>query len=88
MKNKISQLHLMQPADFKSGKRGSNPRPSAWEADALPLSYSRDLFRPKCNIFSNSLSCFFKNYLMKYPGPRFPHTETANSVSIRYILFA
>jgi hypothetical protein len=24
-----------------SGKRGSNPRPSAWEADALPLSYSR-----------------------------------------------
>ena len=26
---------------FKSGKRDSNPRPSAWEADALPLSYSR-----------------------------------------------
>jgi hypothetical protein len=24
-----------------SGRRGSNPRPSAWEADALPLSYSR-----------------------------------------------
>lgn len=24
-----------------SGKRGSNPRPSAWEADALPLSYCR-----------------------------------------------
>ncbi len=24
-----------------SGKRGSNPRPSAWEADALPLSYFR-----------------------------------------------
>ena len=24
-----------------SGKRDSNPRPSAWEADALPLSYSR-----------------------------------------------
>ena len=21
---------------FMSGKRGSNPRPSAWEADALP----------------------------------------------------
>lgn len=29
-----------------SGKRGSNPRPSAWEADALPLSYSRTLIRP------------------------------------------
>ena len=25
----------------ESGKRDSNPRPSAWEADALPLSYSR-----------------------------------------------
>ena len=24
-----------------SGKRGSNPRHSAWEADALPLNYSR-----------------------------------------------
>jgi integrase len=26
----------------ESGRRGSNPRPSAWEADALPLSYSRE----------------------------------------------
>ena len=25
----------------QSGKRDSNPRPSAWEANALPLSYSR-----------------------------------------------
>src|SRR5690606_9225761 len=24
-----------------SGRRGSNPQPSAWEADALPLSYCR-----------------------------------------------
>src|SRR5579884_138521 len=24
-----------------SGRRGSNPQPPAWEADALPLSYSR-----------------------------------------------
>ena len=24
-----------------SGRRDSDPRPSAWEADALPLSYSR-----------------------------------------------
>ncbi len=34
-----------QPLDvvmfFWSGKRDSNPRPSAWEADTLPLSYSR-----------------------------------------------
>lgn len=26
-----------------SGRRGSNPRPSAWEADILPLNYSRSL---------------------------------------------
>ena len=26
-----------------SGRRDSNPRPSAWEADALPLSYTRPL---------------------------------------------
>ncbi len=26
-----------------SGRRGSNSRPSAWEADALPLSYSRSI---------------------------------------------
>jgi hypothetical protein len=29
-------------AFYLSGKRDSNPRPSAWEADALPLSYSRN----------------------------------------------
>ena len=29
------------PAKNWSGKRDSNPRPSAWKADALPLSYSR-----------------------------------------------
>ena len=29
-----------RPSDW-SGKRDSNPRPSAWKADALPLSYSR-----------------------------------------------
>ena len=35
-------LHVCPPSQgFMSGKRGSNPRPSAWEADALPLSYSR-----------------------------------------------
>ena len=29
------------PLILWSGKRDSNPRPSAWEADTLPLSYSR-----------------------------------------------
>lgn len=28
-----------------SGRRGSNPQPPAWEADALPLSYSRSFDR-------------------------------------------
>src|SRR5260370_37120464 len=28
-----------------SGRRGSNPQPPAWEADALPLSYSRSVGR-------------------------------------------
>ena len=39
--NKKSQANSLA---FKSGKRDSDPRPSAWEADALPLSYSRKLF--------------------------------------------
>ena len=33
-------------AFYLSGKRDSNPRPSAWEADALPLSYSRNFKLP------------------------------------------
>ena len=37
-KDVLCQLSYMG----KSGKRDSNPRPSAWKADALPLSYSRD----------------------------------------------
>ena len=27
---------------YWSGKRDSNPRPSPWQGDALPLSYSRE----------------------------------------------
>ena len=30
-------------ADFWSGRRDSNPRSSAWEADALPLSHTRNV---------------------------------------------
>ena len=30
-----------------SGRRGSNPRPTAWKAVTLPLSYSRPLNRPR-----------------------------------------
>ena len=30
-------------SSFWSGQRGSNPRPSRWQRDALPLSYARQL---------------------------------------------
>ena len=36
---------LLLNAGFWSGRWGSNPRPSAWEADALPLSYARSRAR-------------------------------------------
>ena len=39
--NKIGQARWPNLLIFWSGKRDSNPRPSAWEADTLPLSYSR-----------------------------------------------
>ncbi len=55
----------------KSGKRGSNPRPSAWEADALPLSYSRkslvgkyiksDLIKSIFFAFSCGIHIFMQN---------------------------
>ena len=35
-----------------SGKGGSNPRPSAWEADALPLSYSRSRSKFTFNLYN------------------------------------
>jgi hypothetical protein len=34
-------VFLNSPFSHWSGKRDLNPRPSAWKADALPLSYSR-----------------------------------------------
>jgi hypothetical protein len=40
MKLGIGSLVMMGGSEV-SGRRDSNPRPSAWEADALPLSYSR-----------------------------------------------
>ena len=33
--------HCCKSLIIKSGKGGSNCRPSAWEAEAIPLSYSR-----------------------------------------------
>jgi hypothetical protein len=33
--------HLEKKTEYWSGKRDLNPRPSPWQGDALPLSYSR-----------------------------------------------
>ena len=33
------------PGRLRSGRRGSNPRHSRWQRDALPLSYARDYLR-------------------------------------------
>ena len=35
---------------MESGRWDSNPRPSAWEADALPLSYCRNLTKLIWNV--------------------------------------
>src|SRR6185437_3608666 len=35
---------------FWSGRRESNPRPTAWKAVTLPLSYSRELSRPQASF--------------------------------------
>lgn len=35
-----------------SGRRGLNPRPSAWEADALPLSYFRAFYKQRADDFT------------------------------------
>lgn len=45
-----------------SGKRGSNPRPSRWQRDALPLSYSRKMLeRKKYIIRPRSLQVEYLN---------------------------
>jgi hypothetical protein len=42
---------MLQILIFMSGKGGSNSRPSAWEADALPLSYSRGKNKFTFNLY-------------------------------------
>ena len=41
---KRGQANSLTSCFYWSGKRDLNPRPSAWEADTLPLSYSRIFF--------------------------------------------
>ncbi len=40
LERKKTQKWIQDIPSF-SGKRDSNPRPSPWQGDALPLSYSR-----------------------------------------------
>ena len=35
------RLPVPPPRHMKSGRRGSNPRPSPWQGDVLPLNYFR-----------------------------------------------
>ena len=36
------RCHFLTTTVLNSGRRGSNPRHSRWQRDALPLSYARD----------------------------------------------
>ena len=48
-------LRLLSTVNFWSGRRESNPRHSAWEADVLPLNYARMLLHIDKNfLFSSS----------------------------------
>ena len=55
-KRSTPELHWL----FKSGRRGSNPRPSAWKADALPTELLprfivlRRHLRRRCSSFASS----------------------------------
>jgi hypothetical protein len=51
-----------------SGKKDSNLRLSAWQADALPLSYSRMLSRPGPNMPSKTEGPFLRSTLSGKPG--------------------
>ena len=52
-----TRVSLFQTPSLLSGKRGSNPRPLAWEANALPLSYSRLLSGKVIKILSETVFC-------------------------------
>ena len=46
-----------------SGKRDSNPRPSAWKADALPLSYSRTSKKLKVKSYKLRIQDYIFSFL-------------------------
>ena len=69
----IQKLKRRKPprraAFIGSGKRDLNPRPSAWEADTLPLSYSR---------WRLSLDCLYSSKVLR------AYLLTSSSISSRF----
>src|SRR4029453_200925 len=82
----IDQLEILDGAGAPitrlplSGRRGSNPRPSAWEADALPTE-----LRPRSRIVASararSLSARGRRR-RRDPRPRLPDREAADDARL------
>src|SRR5207245_2451158 len=61
------------PPDLQwSGKRDSNPRPPAWKAGALPLSYSRPNEEPRAPVSSAEPRAPFSSSELSSLEPRVP----------------
>lgn len=54
---------------YRSGQRDSNPRHSAWEADALPLSHARMTLSPSVRIIERAVSVVKIIACVKLPAP-------------------
>src|SRR5437868_10139261 len=69
----------LQNASIWSGRRESNPRPTAWKAVTLPLSYSRAVHSrvPRLRRFTLALCS-------RYLGARSVLTATAHSARYQY----
>ncbi len=76
--------YQLRYASIWSGKRESNPQPSAWEATALPLSHSRIKPKNYITIFALCQTLFarFSNYS---PHPT-PSQAIARGASRDYLL--
>ena len=49
-----------------SGKRDSNPRPSAWEADALPTELFPQNVSQKLSFTTLQISVFYSKYATRF----------------------
>ena len=68
-----SCAHARRTPQLWSGRRGSNPRPTAWKAVTLPLSYSRSA--------SNPLDPSPKTLGISAAGSRFAHARKTPQVT-------